>query len=404
MRTQIASIVLGSVLVLTGCGSSGPARTADGGGSDGGSFDAGAGDAGCFAAGEADHVRRVVVSHPYLDDGGGSGLYEVLELSASGELSATGVEFTMRRASQGHIEFTPDGRLGFVAQEDGTVGVFELFDDGGVTVLDDGLSGFYASELSLSVDGSRAYVLDQDTIANGGGIYSLAVDCSLVIGAPAAVGTFNTPDAISFLHGAPQRALVAGGAALDSASTDDVHLVDFADGGVTPVGHASLFPDHDAIPSAIAITQDDAYALVADDGFVAGNRVGVVHIDAGGLMPVGILSTSNPADVVTSPFGNAALILNSNGTDGLTAVDYDPSDASAPFTLRGSIDYVGPHPQLPSEAVVIRRGSLTGRVLVAELSGVRQVQFERDGGITDLSIVNADGGFDSIVGAMGVQP
>jgi hypothetical protein len=118
---------------------------------------------------------------------------------------------------------------------------------------------------------------------------------------------------------------------------------------------------------------------------------------------VDVLSAANPADVVTSPFGNAALILDSDGNDGLTLLAYDPANAAHPFVSRGLVSYVGPHPQLPSEAVVLRRGALRGRVLIGELAGVRQVQLQPDGGALDLSVQNAPG-LEGIVGSMGVQP
>jgi hypothetical protein len=54
---------------------------------------------------------------------------------------------------------------------------------------------------------------------------------------------------------------------------------------------------------------------------------------------------------------------------------------------------------------VIDRGSLNGRVLVPALSSIRQLQFEADGGIRDVSNTPASftGSMQSI-GALGVQP
>jgi hypothetical protein len=54
--------------------------------------------------------------------------------------------------------------------------------------------------------------------------------------------------------------------------------------------------------------------------------------------------------------------------------------------------------------VLMDRGALTGRVLVAELAGVRQVQFELDGTVTDLGLTKFLTGSESITGALGVQP
>ena len=362
-------------------------------------------DAGCRAPRPADAPRTVVVSHPYASDAGDSPIYEVLQLSAAGALHSTGVTFAMRAADEGVIAFTPDGRLGFAAQRDGTVGVFSVGDDGGVQVVNPALGGFYARAVVMAPDGSRAYVLDAETLNNGGGVYAVDIACDGTLGTPTKLGTFNTPSAMAFLHGAPNQAVVAGGAALGSPAGDDTHLVDFSAPGPTAIGSAALFPDGGAIASDVAVTPDDAYALVADNGLFAGNRVGVVRLGGASPSLVDILPTANPVGVVSSPFGNAALVLNSDGMDGLTLLSYDPTQAAHPFTNAGALTYVLPKPQLPSEAVVIQRGGLIGRVLIGELLGVRQVQFLADGGALDLSVHNPDGDdLADIVGAMGVQP
>jgi len=65
---------------------------------------------------------------------------------------------------------------------------------------------------------------------------------------------------------------------------------------------------------------------------------------------------------------------------------------------------VGARPQLPQSAVLLERGTLRGRVLMREVLGVRQVQFDGDGGITDLGFTTLGSGSQNIVGAVGVQP
>ncbi|MBS2028225.1 MAG: hypothetical protein JST54_10000 [Deltaproteobacteria bacterium] len=393
--TSSTSTSGGSGTTSSSSGSSGTSSST--GGSSGGDVDAG-----CRSPRDPDATRAVVVSHPYLADGGDSTLYEVMSLASDGTLTRTGFTFSMRASNQGVIAFTPDGKLGFAPQDDGSVGVFQMLDDGGVQVLNDGLSGFYASHVVMAADGMRAYVLDGDTLSNNGGVYGVDIACDGTLGTPTSLGTFNTPGAMAFLHAAPDQALVAVGDSTGSTATDDLFWADFASTTPTTLGNTLVF-DGGAIPSDLAITEDDAYALVTDDGIFAGNRVGVAKIGPSGLAPVDVLPTQNPAGVVTSPFNNAALVLNSDGTDGLTLLSYDPSSSATPFTDKGHITYVGTHPQLPTEAVVIRRGALRGRVLIGELSGVRQVQFLEDGGAEDFSVDNVDG-FDGIVGAMGVQP
>lgn len=346
----------------------------------------------------------MVVSKPFLEDGGPSPRYALLSLSPTGQLTETGVTFSMHPSFSGHIAFTPDGALGFVAQDDGSLGVFALFSDGGVEVRDAGSGAFYARQVAVSSDGSRVYVIDDDTLNNGGGLYAVDLACDGTLGAPVKLGTFNTPDAFAFLNQHPEQIVVAGGAALDSGAQDDFHGVDLSSGDALPLGSTTLWATHDALPSAVAVMADDGYALVADDGYAAGSRIAVARLGPSGPSAVDVLSTPNPADVVASPFGNAALVLNSDGQDALTRLAYDPSNTAHPFALAGPLSYVTSHPQLPAEAIVITRGSLTGRVLVGELSGVRQVQFWPDAGISDLSLYATGGGLTDIVGALGVQP
>ena len=53
---------------------------------------------------------------------------------------------------------------------------------------------------------------------------------------------------------------------------------------------------------------------------------------------------------------------------------------------------------------MITRGPLEGRVLIAENVAVRQLQFTKDGAITDVSKLSYPSGIPNIVGTIGVQP
>src|SRR5262249_47483310 len=72
--------------------------------------------------------------------------------------------------------------------------------------------------------------------------------------------------------------------------------------------------------------------------------------------------------------------------------------------VSGELTYVGAAPQSPRTTLVLTRGSLNGRVLVAEAYGVRQVQFQPGGGATDLGLTSLGTTNDVLVGSMGVQP
>ena len=64
--------------------------------------------------GAADRDRFVVISHPYGAGGAQTKRWAVWRLSATGQLSAVGEEFTMGRAPWGRIAFTPDGKYLYV--------------------------------------------------------------------------------------------------------------------------------------------------------------------------------------------------------------------------------------------------------------------------------------------------
>src|SRR6185436_304207 len=124
----------------------------------------------------------------------------------------------------------------------------------------------------------------------------------------------------------PNRAALAAGAAWGSPDGTDLHLVDLKRPKL--LGSATSFPDHAAIISSVAVMADERFALVADNGLYAGNRLAAIHLRSG--RREAILPTPNPVAVVASPFGDAALVLNSDGRDALRVFAYK-ADAPTPF-------------------------------------------------------------------------
>ena len=125
---------------------------------------------------------------------------------------------------------------------------------------------------------------------------------------------------------------------------------------------------------------------------------------APGLAPIQVLTPlADPVGLATSPYHNAALVVSGEG-DGIWVLDYDPQNAAAPFAVVGELIYSGNGPQLPGRAVMITRGTLTGWVFVAELSGVRTVTFDPSGSVLDQGRFSVGSGMAAIVGAIGVQP
>lgn len=361
--------------------------------------------------GPADRVRKVVISHPF-DEGGGT-IYEVLNLSTTGELSTTGVTFEMGRANFVEIAFTPDGEVGIVAQDDGTLGVFRFDDEGMPTVVHaaydaDGADGFYATGVVvMAADGAHAYVLSTQWREHGGGIHRVAIGCDGTLTYEGNIAPAKLPGALAVLAG-DQRALVAAKDILDSSAGNDVHLLGWS-GGIEVQGGADAFPDDDFIVGGSSLTADGKYWLVGDNnGFYSSenlqNRVAVVGVGSQTVAPVQTLSPiEDPFDIVASPDNDAALVVSGFG-DALFVLPYDPSNATTPFDDAVELSYVGGRPQIPAAAVVIDRGSLRGQVLVAENVAVRQVEFEGGGVVTDLGAFTLGSGSESIVGALGVQP
>lgn len=354
----------------------------------------------------ADRTRFAVVSHPYDSSAGQANEWEVLALSSSGALSQTGATFTMGRATNGRVVFTPDGEIGLVAQEDGSIGVFRIAADGSVTVLNPGLTGdFYAFSVSVVPDGSRAIVVDGDTAENGGGLYELDIACDGTVAEAGMIAGARTPSGLEFLPDG--RAVAAALELLSAPAGSDAELLQW-DGTAAPslLGGADAFGDDESIVSALAVTSGARYALIADDNQFSGtpNRIAITRIDAAGLSPVQILSPFNdPAAIAVSPFDGTALAILGEG-NAIHRLAFDAANATAPYTDAGAITYSGAAPQLPLVAVTIDRGSLAGRVLVAENLGVRQLDFAPGGTVTDGGLTSLGSGFTAITGALGIQP
>ena len=351
----------------------------------------------------ADRVRHAVVSHPYTADGSPATGWEVLALDTGGELTATGTTFSMGRATSGTVAFTPDGTVGVVAQEDGSLGVFTLSPAGEVEVVETGWHGAaYASSVVPAPDGGGVYVLDSQWRENGGGVYRVDIDCDGQVEDAGLVAAARLPYAL-VLAGGGARVLTAASDILDSEAGADVHLVDLAAGEI--VGGADPFPDDEQIVASAALTADGAYLLVGDNNqFYSSeeleNRVAVVRVDGGELAAVQTLPVEDPVAIAASPFDDGALVVSGFG-DAIFALTRD--DVGKPFALAGEVDYHGPAPQLPGPVAAVERGALRGHVLVAELSGVRQLRFE-PGALRDLGLVSLGAGTAAITGALGLQP
>lgn len=365
-----------------------------------------AGAAGCpRTPAPEDRARKVVISLPYDAAGAKAKVFAVLELGRDGALTPTAERFTMGRAHDDRVHFTPDGQIGLVVQEDGTIGVFRAppaGQPGPVQVVHAAFKGaFTAARLTLDPAGERAYVVDFNTRENGGGLYSLRIGCDGSLSEEGKITAAQLPRALRLLGGG--EALLAAPALLDSAAGETLHRAQLAKPPRRLQG-VDAFGDGAGLVSAMELMPDGKFLLLGDNDEFSGtpNRVAVVALQPVLRRAQVLTPVNDPVDIVASPYGNAALAVSGYG-NAVLRLGYDPQ-AAAPFTLRGEPTYQGKRPQLPSAAVLVQRGPLRGRVLLAENVGVRQLRFEPDGAVTDLGLTSSGSGLASIVGTVGVQP
>jgi hypothetical protein len=375
--------------------------------------------ASCHAALAApDRTRKVVVSHPFNNSQNAASDFEVFELDDTGNLAEANVHFKLGPTTDGRIAFTPDGLVGLVAEDDGTLGVFRFDASGAPVVIDASFTGtFYATRVVMGPTGDFAYVLDDQTEDNGGGIYTVSIACDgqvkdegILVGAklPATVIPLTGGTAVVAAKSALGVPMLvdAGGDASDAGGNDAV-LIAWPDAGKV-LGTADPFGDDQAIVSDMALTQDGRFLLLGDhNGFSSvPNRIGIIAVGPGTLAAAGVIADVNdPESITPSPFDDTLLVTSAFG-NALFVIDGPTDGGATSFTLRGELTYTGAAPQLPAAAVLIDRGSLRGRVLVAENQAIRQVQFAAGASVIDLGGMDLGGPNDlaSIVGCIGVQP
>jgi DNA-binding beta-propeller fold protein YncE len=322
--------------------------------------------------------------------------FEVLDLAPDGTMTrpAQRVTFQMGTALASPIVFTPDGAVGLVAQDDGSVGSFRFDAAGSPTVVQAAYrNGFYASAVVVDPGGTRAWVLDANTAENGGGVYEVTIACDGTLTSQGLAIPIAPANAMAIFPGDPRKAVVA--------SRGDLHIVDLRT--KKSVSSGKPFGDDNALPSSVAVAPDGKYALVADDSVQGGNRMAWATLGATiGTGPT--LATPFPAAVAISPFANAAIVLNDDATDQIHVMSYDASSAGAPFVITGELAYKFGKPQIPTTVSTILRGDLEGRAFIGENLAVRELTFAANGTVIDTQKLELSGDHTSIVGVVGVQP
>ncbi len=394
-------------LAASACGPSNIASGADAGGAADAGESVDAGSPGCHSQAKgADRPRKVILAHPFDSAGNKAEVYDVLDLSSSGVVTqpATRQTFTMGRALYNPIAFTPDGEIGVSVQEDGSLGIFRIDDAGAVHVIAAKyLEGFYANSVAIDARGERIYVVDQNYPNNGGGIYSVRLGCDDSLVAEGKLFESKLAYTMSLIPARPGEAFLFA-TALTGAQAGDSHLLNWNTQPPSITATGSVFSDPDAVVSDSRVTDDGHFALIADNNMFSGDRVGVVELTASTVRPVQVLTgLKDVAQVIPSTFDNSALAVCMEG-NAIYKLAFDGANAAKPYSDPVLITYSGAKPQLPGASVRIERGALRGRVLVAELAGIRQVQFQAGGTVTDLGLTKFLTGYESITGSLGVQP
>ncbi|MGE0321148.1 MAG: hypothetical protein AB7K71_22615 [Polyangiaceae bacterium] len=391
---------------LTAGGAGGGGGSAGGaagsGGTAGGSGGtAGTGGSSCHATAPADHaVLQFVVSHPYDDMGAQAPVYELVEVD--GTTLTRGTTFDLGRNFLGEITFTPDGQIGFVAEDDGKLGVFRLTPSG-VEVVHAAYEGsFYASGLVMAPDGATLYIQDGNWRENGGGLYAVDIGCDGSLSNERKLVDAKLPYGFAFAPNDPNTAYAFARDLGDSPMGEDFHVLAW---GSAPMrsGGTTLFNDEEAQVSTLVVTHDGKFALMGDNaGFSSvPNRVGVAKLGASPSMAQVLSPIEDPIDIVTSPFDDAAVVISGFG-EKLWILDYDAT-AAQPFSVRGEVAYSSP-PELPAYAVSIDQGQHKGRVFIAENGGIRMLRFAADGQVSDEGVLDFGDGLTNAIGSIGVVP
>jgi hypothetical protein len=365
----------------------------------------------------------VVASQPTSAAGGLSRHFRVLRWdNATSALAAVGT-FAMGDVTEdGVIAFSADGMFGVAAQKNGTVGVFQLdCATGAATVL--------AARLALPdyVDTPTRDPLDGDRfwLLGDAAVYGLYVNRSAP-GGPAVVSeglylAAKQPAALRFVA-PPAAAVAAAATAATAAAAAPLAVLVVADGVVLVVDWAArrvlatqaAFPYPEAIVSDACVlpSLDAAGAhvllLLDDDQFgvrppsLAAVRLAGLASAAPAVTPLQLVPRLNdPAALACSPWGTAAVLALDEG-NALLQLRVADAAAAAPVNVTGPLAYKGAPPQLPS--ALVSAAAPAGRVFVAELSGIRQLQFDAaTGAVADLGLFSFGPGLADMCGAIGVN-
>ncbi len=373
--------------------------------------DTGGGDTGVAAEGcratprAADRDRVVLVSLPIDEDLNRVPVWAELSLDASGALIDTGGRLTLGPALSGAMAWTPDGSIGLMPLEDGTIGVVSVDEAGAVAVVQDGFDpGAYITDIRVDPSGERAYLVNPNWPDSGGGLYVADIDCDTgALGAATRIAEAKNPAAVRLVPGSTDRAVLVGREIPGAGGGADAALVSTPDGAVLDGDDA--FGDEDAFVAGVGLTSD-GWLLIGDNNEFSGlpNRVAAVRVSGDQLEATVVVDdVFDPVAIVPNPIGPGALVASGYGDRYLLLGQDD--DGAVPWFIAGQVQEAGQEGvQLPNAAVAVTRGPLAGTVLAVEVGGIRTLTFDPTGGATLGGVVSFPGTYASIPGAIGLQP
>lgn len=378
-------VLLPSLAIGAAC-SGDPATTRQGtpGGSDSGDDSGDPVAEGCHATPLADESDRLLlVSFPYDSDFETSDLWGAARLGQDGALTTIDVELSLGRTTGRVGAFTPDGAFGYVTTDMGLLSTVSVGDDGLPSAIAAEVdAGLYAEALLVHPSGEWLLATDGNWPDNGGGLYRLPIDCDTGLLGPAErLFEAKNPAGLARRPGTIDQYVFYGREVPGTASGTNLHLVDLSTSPATILSSVAAFPDEDAIVSDLAFDHDGGSVLVADHSEWTGNptRIAAVAVEGDALRLTGTLEVEDPMDLVAAPWSGGGMLVLSGYGDAVWALDRSGDTWAVGDKVASSA--------LPAAAVVVTAGPQRGRVLLAEVNGLRAIDLPEAGGADDRGIV-----------------
>ena len=339
----------------------------------------------------SDTPRQGLVAFPYAPDED----WGAFALSAEA-FTAEDRGLALGRGYSGHGAFTPDGTVGLVADDSGSLSSLWVEGDTISLVSTGWDGGLYAQGVAMHPSGEWAVVADPDWPDSGGGLYRVEIDCEsgALLGATRFASGKN-PGPPARLPSDPDVFVLSAREVDGTPDGTTVHLVDATTGEL--LSSADAFGDTDTIVGDVAFSFDGRALFVTDINEFSGNptRIAILAVEDLSLTPVEVLEVPDPIALLAWPWEGAGMLVLDGYGNKLWKIWPDGDSWTASSALTGL--------QLPGAVVGITRGSGRGRALVSEVGGLRLVILDEQGGVSDGGIVLDAPDTESMPGAMALQ-